>query len=132
MKRAILGAFITALALKIFFFDFILTEGRSMLPSIKSGRLLLVNKASYGIRLPLQNAYLVRWAEPKTGDVVVFWTPNGDLAVKRYQPYAETGKFSAIGDNPGHSYDSRFYGPVPTDNILGRAVGIQPTEIGLK
>ena len=121
-----MGAFLTALALKIFFFDFILTEGRSMLPSIASGRLLFVNKVSYGIRLPLSDRYLLRWAEPKNGDVVVFWTPNGDLAVKRFESYPETGKFRAIGDNAGYSYDSRSYGPVPTSNILGKAVGIQP------
>jgi type IV secretory pathway protease TraF len=33
--------------------------------------------------------------------------------------------FIAYGDNSPHSYDSRFYGPVSTNNIIGKALGIK-------
>ena len=130
MKRAILGAFVCALVLKLFFFDFILAEGRSMSPAIETGRLLLVNKVSYGFQLPFGLGYLARWAEPKAGDVVVFWTPYGNLAVKRCVEAGANGLFVAVGDNAAHSFDSRVYGPVSSDCIVGRAVGVAGGAVG--
>jgi signal peptidase I len=124
MKRAILGAFVCALVLKLFFFDFILAEGRSMSPAIETGRLLLVNKISYGFQLPFGLGYLARWAEPAAGDVVVFWTPYGNLAVKRCAG-GGGGTFVAVGDNHDHSFDSRAYGPVSTDCIVGKVAGVK-------
>lgn len=95
-----------------------------MIPAIKNGQMLIVNKISYGLRLPL-GGYLARWAEPKEGDVVVFWTPYGDLAVKRCSKSVDKGGFFASGDNCEASFDSRAYGPVSTNNIVGKVAGIK-------
>lgn len=96
-----------------------------MNPSIKSGNVLIINRLAYGFRPPLQKTYLCRWALPDKGNVIVFYTPAGDLAVKRCSEVLSDGRFIALGDNSLESYDSRSYGPVPVDNILGRVIGIK-------
>ena len=96
-----------------------------MHPAVKNGSLLLVNKLSYGIRPPFSDKYMLRWTMPQKGDVVIFWTPFGDLAVKRCAELTEDGRFFALGDNGPASFDSRSYGPVSADNIIGKAVGVK-------
>ncbi|MDR2481920.1 MAG: signal peptidase I [Spirochaetaceae bacterium] len=122
---AILLAFATAIIMKLFCFDFIITEGRSMSPAIENGSLLLVNKLAFGLRPPFSYVYILRWAKPRKGDIVVFWTPLGDLAVKRCAELTGDDRFIALGDNEPDSFDSRSYGPVPVDNIVGKAMGIK-------
>jgi len=123
--KAIIAAIITALIIKLFLFDFMVTEGHSMTPAINPGALLLVFKVYYGIRIPGSGAYLVRWKVPAKGDVVVFYTPLGEIAVKRCEEILPGNMFFALGDNQGQSYDSRNYGPVSNDNIIGRVLGIK-------
>jgi signal peptidase I len=122
--KAILGAFIAALLIKFFIFDFMITEGQSMVPAIKPGSILLVCKVFYGLRLP-GGTYLFRWGVPRKGDVVVFYTPLGEIAVKRCGEIPEGDEFYALGDNAPMSYDSRNYGPVPDDHIIGKVLGIK-------
>jgi signal peptidase I len=119
-----LGALAAALVIKLLAFDFIIAEGDSMEPAIHSGTVLLINRLQYGLRFPGQRGYLVRWAVPKHGEVLVFYTPSGDMAVKRCEGLTERGDFIALGDNSLQSYDSRSYGPVPPDNTIGKVLGI--------
>ena len=123
--KAIIGAIITALIIKLFFFDFMITEGHSMTPAIKQGALLLVCKVYYGIRKPGSGAYFVRWRAPREGEVVVFYTPLGEIAVKRCSEILPGNMFYALGDNQAQSYDSRNYGPVSNDYIIGKVLGIK-------
>jgi len=123
--RAIIGAFITALLMKIFLLDFMITEGHSMVPAIKPGAILIVCKVFYGIKVPGSLKYLVHWRQPRKGDVVVFFTPLGEIAVKRCMDITDGNQFYAIGDNEAESYDSRNYGPVSNDSIIGKALGIK-------
>ena len=125
LGRAIIGAFIVALVMKFFLFDFMITEGHSMTPAIKPGSILLVCKVFYGFRVPGSGRYLVRWKSPRKGDVVVFYTPLGEIAVKRCGDILGGNMFYAVGDNQAYSYDSRNYGPVPDDSIIGKALGIK-------
>jgi len=120
--KAIIFAVLTVLFLKLFIFDFIMAQGHSMEPAIKNGTVLIVSRMRYGIRLPWQQEYLLQWAQPKKGDVVVFYTPTSELAVKRCTKLSESG-FYAEGDNTSASYDSRSYGPVPAKNVIGKVLG---------
>ncbi|MCL2180686.1 MAG: signal peptidase I [Treponema sp.] len=145
IKAAVL-AVIAAVILKLFVFDFITAYGHSMEPSINDGTILIISRLRYGLRLPGQMKYLIRWDQPKAGEVLVFYTPEGDLAVKRVVTAvtsaadlinavdaagaADTANvavaetyFYAEGDNSLTSYDSRSYGPVPADNIIGKVLG---------
>ncbi|MCL2129178.1 MAG: S26 family signal peptidase [Treponema sp.] len=121
--KAILGAFIAAMIMKFFFIDFMITEGHSMVPAIKPGSILIVCKAFYGIRVPGSGTYLIRWGSPEVGHVVVFYTPLGEIAVKRCGEILSGDVFYALGDNGPQSYDSRHYGPVPYTSIIGRVIG---------
>ncbi|GMO34415.1 MAG: hypothetical protein Ta2F_10550 [Termitinemataceae bacterium] len=127
--KTILAAFMLAIVIKAFFFDFMIVSGTSMLPSINNGKVIIVNRLSYGFKLPVAPTYFVRWQLPHNGDVVVFITPFGDVAVKRCAELVQNNDggffFIAVGDNSVESYDSRSYGPVSVDNIIGRAFGIK-------
>jgi signal peptidase I len=123
MAKAILGAFVAAVLIKLFLFDFVVAEGNSMEPAIHNGSVLVVNRLQYGLRLPGQKGYVVRWAVPKQGELVVFYSPLGDIAVKRCSVITEKGDFIAQGDNNILSFDSRSYGPVSADNTIGRVLG---------
>lgn len=177
----------------------------SMLPTLQSGDLILVNKFSYGIRLPVLDKKVIGIGTPKRGDVMVFRYPvepdvdyikrvvglpgdeiayvdkklyvngtevphtrDGDyyepdrvsyiaqfdeklgetphkilLDPRRAQeyspiwafPYQENcqyarnglrctvpqGHYFAMGDNRDNSADSRYWGFVPDQNIVGKA-----------
>ena len=125
VEKAILMAFIAALIIKFFVLDFMIAEGYSMTPAIRPGMILLVCRVAYGFRLPGAKSYLIRWRVPSIGDIVVFRTPLGDIAVKRFAEIVPGGMFYALGDNASQSYDSRNYGPVPKDNIIGRVLGVR-------
>jgi signal peptidase I len=120
--KAVILALAASFFLKIFVFDFMIAQGSSMEPAIQNGKVLIISRLRYGLRLPWMQGYLVRWARPKIGEVVVFYTPSGELAVKRCIDLAERG-FIAQGDNGNVSYDSRSYGSVPVDNIIGKVLG---------
>jgi signal peptidase I len=180
-----------------------------MIPTLQIGDFILVNKFTYGIRLPVINRKVVELGTPKRGDVVVFRYPRDESVdyIKRvvaipgdvveYQnkrliingepllysggaPYLDpenmryekeftetypanlgglthkilndperttavfqpekfpgiencqyqssgmtckvpTGHYFAMGDNRDNSADSRFWGFVPDQNIVGRA-----------
>jgi signal peptidase I len=123
--RAILLAFAAALFIKIFLVDLMVTQGRSMLPALEPGSVLVVNKAAYGIRLPGIGLYLLRWGLPHKGDMVVFYTPFGERAVKRCSIVDSDGSFFALGDNDLESFDSRSYGSIPPDHILGKVIAVK-------
>ena len=126
-KKAFIIALIIALILKLFFFDFIIAQGHSMEPAIKDGDLLIISNLRYGIRLPRQlpghKTYIIRWAQPKVGEVVVFYTPDGEIAVKRCTELIDGKSFYAQGDNSLASYDSRTYGFIRMESIIGKVLG---------
>jgi signal peptidase I len=111
-----------AMVLKLLFVDLMITQGRSMLPTLKPGSLLVVNKAAFGFRLPGAGMYLFHWSSPRPGDLLVFFTPLGDRAVKRCYLANDDETFFVLGDNDLESFDSRSYGLVPLDHVLGKVV----------
>lgn len=162
----------------------------SMLPSLHIGDFILVNKFSYGVRLPVANVKLVDLGGPRRGQVAVFRFPvdpsvnyikrvvgvPGDRVVYRNKqltingvpmkqedasaygmfqtehgpgvlvrrvealgdarhdilltdrpdPNVEEftvppGQYFVMGDNRDQSNDSRYWGFVPDENLVGRA-----------
>jgi signal peptidase I len=175
------------LVLRSFLFEPFQIPTGSMIPTLEVGDFILVNKYTYGIRLPVLGTKIVDIAEPKNGEVMVFIPPHQDeYFIKRvvgipgdrvrYQdktlyingerqnqtfvaqippvnpevlqyreklgdaehliqrnPYRETrvdewvipeGHYFMMGDNRDQSSDSRYWGLVSEDKIVGRAVAV--------
>lgn len=50
----------------------------SMIPTLQIGDFILVNKYTYGIRLPIVNQKIINVGEPQRGDVMVFRFPQDE------------------------------------------------------
>ncbi|HEX9878802.1 MAG TPA: signal peptidase I [Candidatus Binatia bacterium] len=68
-------ALIAALFIRTFIVQAFKIPSGSMLPTLQIGDHILVNKLSYGIRVPLLDRYFVSFGKPEKGDVVVFVYP---------------------------------------------------------
>ena len=160
------------------------------MPTLLNGDFILVNKFSYGLRLPVLNTKILSLGEPQRGDIIVFRYPenpkidyikrvvgvpgdriayynkvlyingkvaqqqpvgvyqtsgggavmNGSTIIKEnllgvehqslimpYRPdtsfeyQVPEGQYFAMGDNRDNSRDSRFWGTVPEQNLVGKA-----------
>ena len=173
------------LVLRSFVIEPFQIPSQSMLPTLKVGDFILVNKWTYGVRLPVLRIKVIDVSAPERGDVMVFFPPhedryfikrvvglpgdkihvlNGVLYVngekmiqtllpepanaprsvvmtenltgvehqmqKRTSPTRLSQNYSAVvpqghyfmmGDNRDNSSDSRVWGPVPEERIVGKA-----------
>lgn len=74
--EAIAFAVLLALCIRTFVVQAFKIPSGSMLPTLKIGDHLLVNKFVYGIRLPLVGTMLVPLGTPRPSDVIVFKYPQ--------------------------------------------------------
>ncbi|MEY3721556.1 MAG: signal peptidase [Pseudomonadota bacterium] len=95
------GSFFPVIAAVFLFRSFLFEPFKipssSMVPTLQIGDLILVNKFTYGIRLPIVNKKIVSINNPKRGDVMVFKFPK----------------------DPSLDYIKRVVG-IPGDNIVYR------------
>ena len=74
------GSFFPVLALVFFLRSFLYEPFKipssSMVPTLAVGDLILVNKFTYGIRLPVLNRKIIEIGTPQRGDVMVFKYPK--------------------------------------------------------
>ncbi|QEA40124.1 signal peptidase I [Pistricoccus aurantiacus] len=188
-SRSFFPVLLIVLVLRSFVVEPFQIPSGSMRPTLKIGDFILVNKFTYGLRLPVINTKVVALNEPERGDVMVFRFPQ-DPAVNfikrviglpgdriRYQgkqlyvngepvpkelleenPEAAptefllrelldqrtheiynnprdpgpqmreievpAGHYFVMGDNRDHSNDSRYWGFVPEENIVGKAFAV--------
>ena len=86
-------------------------EGDSMEPSLHNGDYVVLNRLSYLL------------SAPKKGDIVVLKSPVGEsIFIKRITKTSGRKRYFVEGDNKKHSVDSRHFGPVSIDKILGKVI----------
>ena len=73
--RFLFPVFIIVLVLRGFVAEPFRIPSGSMLPTLKVGDFILVNKFSYGLRLPVLNKKVIPVSDPERGDVIVFPAP---------------------------------------------------------
>jgi signal peptidase I len=74
--RAFFPVLFVVLVLRSFVAEPFRIPSSSMMPTLLIGDFILVNKFSYGIRLPITNRKVIALGEPQRGDVAVFRPPH--------------------------------------------------------
>jgi signal peptidase I len=75
-SRSFFPVLFLVLMLRSFLFEPFQIPSGSMLPTLKIGDFILVNKFDYGLRLPVLGNTVFEVGEPKRGDVMVFKYPE--------------------------------------------------------
>lgn len=182
--KSFLPIILVVLIVRSFLIEPFQIPSSSMEPTLDIGDFILVNKFTYGIRLPVSNTKVIAINEPKRGEVMVFFPPNDPrYFIKRviglpgdYVEYRDKvlyvngveqklqaveytalnfewrtlleenldgvkhavfndphrapqdaafvvrqGHYFMMGDNRDNSSDSRVWGQVPEENIVGKA-----------
>ena len=188
--RSFFPVFLIVLILRSFLVEPFRIPSGSMMPTLLIGDFILVNKFSYGIRLPVTDLKIFEIGSPARGDVVVFRYPedpstpfikrvvglpgdeigyydktlyiNGkpagqevvgtyagagpgqgasqrresidqcahDILIQQGYPSREgklvvpPGHYFVLGDNRDNSRDSRYWGTVPDEHLIGKAFTI--------
>jgi len=73
--KSLFPIFFIVLVLRSFIFEPFRIPSQSMMPNLWVGDFILVNKFSYGVRLPVLNKEIIDTGKPKNGDVAVFRYP---------------------------------------------------------
>lgn len=86
-------------------------RGASMQPTFRDGDFLIVDRAAF------------RRRTPRPGEIVIATDPRDPArTVVKRAASVTASTVTLLGDNAAHSTDSRTYGPVPHDSILGRVL----------
>lgn len=83
---------------------------RSMEPTLREGDQVITSPLPY------------LWGRPAVGDLVVLRHPLEDRFLVKRISRVEGSFVSVAGDNERQSTDSRIFGPVPPQNLVGKVV----------
>ncbi|MBD3727767.1 MAG: signal peptidase I, partial [Moraxella osloensis] len=75
-SKSLLPVLLVVLVVRSFAYEPFRIPSGSMYPTLEIGDFILVEKFTYGLRLPSFYHYGLQWSEPQRGDVVVFRYPN--------------------------------------------------------
>jgi mitochondrial inner membrane protease subunit 1 len=91
-------------------------------PPLPFQRFLVADTSMRPTLQPGDRVLASRWLSPRVGDIVVVRDPEfrSTHLLKRVERVDTTGGLIVRGDNPNVSRDSRHFGPVPRELIVGR------------
>ncbi len=145
--KSIIGAVVTSIFIIIFIVQAFYIPSASMEPTLQVGDRILVNKFIYRFRSPQRGEVIVfkypvkpeyKFIKRVVGlpgerveiiDGVVYIDGKSlkeeYIIDKGYTDFSETvvpkGHYFVLGDNRNNSEDSRFWGFLPQENIVGKA-----------
>ncbi len=167
--EAIIIAILIAAFIRTFVVQAFKIPSGSMKPTLEIGDHILVNKFSYGVKLPYLRSTIIPLGQPQRGDIAVFIYPedktkdfikrviavggdtvevrskkvfiNGQAVDDPHGVHVEDiiyprsiqrrdnmgpvkvpeGAIFVMGDNRDQSYDSRFWGFVKLEDVIGKA-----------
>ncbi len=129
--RENLEALFVAVLLALFIRSFVVQAFKipsgSMIPTLQIGDHILVNKFSYGIKIPFFMKSVIEFSGPEKGDIVVFKFPNdpdkdfikrvigtqGDVVEMRNKHLLVNGK--PVENDHGKYYEGKNYSPKRDD-----------------
>jgi signal peptidase I len=146
--QTVLPALLIAAAMVIFVVQPTRVDGTSMEPTLHSGQRLVIEKVSYHFAAPgrgevvvlkipgREEAALIKRVVATAGDVIAIRNGrvylNGAVLDEPYlsqftpgdlpSTVVPDGYIFVLGDNRGASNDSRTFGMIPTDHLVGRAI----------
>ncbi|HEX7817510.1 signal peptidase I [Dyella sp.] len=116
-SRSLFPVVLVVLVLRSFVAEPFRIPSGSMMPTLNVGDFILVNKFSYGLRLPAFNTKFLSLGEPKRGDVVVFRFPG--YLCQDGEKMVRSGDITCA--NP--------HAPVENQNWIKRVVGLPGDRI---
>jgi len=158
--ETVLPALLIALLINVFLGQATRVEGQSMEPNLHTDQRLVVEKVSYRLHGP-QRFDIIVLKLPQQGDELlikrVVGLPGETVEIRDGRVYINGEQLAepfitdntrpgrsekiivpplhvfVMGDNRNHSNDSRSFGPVPIENVVGRAwlSYWPPEEMGL-
>ena len=128
--RSFFPVLVFVLVIRSFIFEPFRIPSGSMMPTLKEGDFIFVQKFAYGLRLPVTETKVIETGEPKRGDVIVFRLPSdpsinyikrviglpGDEVVYERQRLTINGETVALQRGPEASSDV----PVFVEDLDGR------------
>jgi signal peptidase I len=128
--RALFPVILIVLLIRSFVFEPFRIPSASMMPGLVDGDFILVDKYSYGLRLPLLHTMILPIGHPQRGDVIVFRSPGepGIDLIKRL--VGLPGDHVAVRDN--RVYINGALMPLRPDGVYGGGFGFTGSALALE
>ena len=94
--------------------DFKIVASESMSPTLRKRELVAISKLGY-------NIFGIEYNDPEVKDIIAFKHEN-DLLIKRISNFNDSKDLYLLGDNSLNSFDSREFGYIKSDSIVGKAI----------